>query len=76
MKKLIKNGDIILDGTQTREQAEKEAFIKLEEIENVLAKHKINDIDTLDNLLLWSLTLALGILKLKETLYAKSKIKR
>ena len=76
MKKLIKDGDIILDGTQTRQQAEKEAFVKLEEIENVLAKHKINDIDTLDNLLLWSLTLASQILKLKEILYAKSEIKR
>ena len=76
MKKLIKDGDIILDGTQTRQQAEKEAFVKLEEIENVLAKYNINDIDTLDNLLFYCLILAGGILKLKETFYAKSKIKR
>ena len=64
MKRLIKNGDIILDGTQTRQQAEKQAFKKLEELENVLAKHGIDDLDTLDNLLLWSLALV-GILKRK-----------
>ena len=35
MKRLIKNGDIILDGTQTRQQAEKQAFKKLEEFETI-----------------------------------------
>ena len=33
MEKLIKNGDIILDGTLPRYQKEKQAFEKLEYIE-------------------------------------------
>lgn len=41
MKKLIKDGDIILDGTLTRHEKEKEAFKKLESIECVLEKHNI-----------------------------------
>ena len=73
MKRLIKNGDIILDGTQTRHQAEKQAFKKLEELENVLAKHGINDLATLDNLLFWSLALIGQIFKLKEIIDGKDK---
>lgn len=41
MKKLIKNGDVILDGTSPRYAKEKEAFRKLEIIECVLEKHNI-----------------------------------
>lgn len=35
MKKLIKNGDIILDGTLPRYQKEKNAFLKLQEREEL-----------------------------------------
>lgn len=41
MEKLIKNGDIILDGTLPRYAKEKQAFEKLEYIEGVLEKHNI-----------------------------------
>ncbi len=40
-KRLIKNGDIILDGTLPRYAKEKQAFEKLEYIEEVLEKHNI-----------------------------------
>lgn len=40
-KRLIKNGDIILDGTLPRYAKEKQAFEKLEHIEGVLEKHNI-----------------------------------
>ena len=40
-KRLINNGDIILDGTLPRYQKEKQAFEKLEYIEGVLEKHNI-----------------------------------
>ena len=35
MENLIKDGDIILDGTLTREQKEKQAFEKLGQLENI-----------------------------------------
>lgn len=41
MERLIKNGDIILDGTLPRYAKEKQAFEKLEYIEGVLEKHNI-----------------------------------
>lgn len=42
MERLIKDGDIILNGTQTREEAEKEAFQKLEDIEELLEDYEID----------------------------------
>ena len=47
MKKLIKNGDIILDGTLTRHEKEKQAFIKLGFIEEIMEKHSIKDLEEL-----------------------------
>lgn len=38
MKRLIKNGDVILDGTLTRYQKEKQAFEKLEKLEDIEEK--------------------------------------
>ena len=35
MERLIKNGDVILDGTLTRYQKEKQAFEKLEKLEDI-----------------------------------------
>ena len=51
MNKLIKNGDIILNGTQTRQQAEKQAFKKLEEIEELLECWKIDSLVELNKIL-------------------------
>ena len=47
MNKLIKNGDIILDGTLTRNEKEKQAFIKLGFIEEIMEKHSIKDLEEL-----------------------------
>ena len=38
MERLIKNGDVILDGTLTRYQKEKRAFEKLEKLEDIEEK--------------------------------------
>lgn len=49
MPKLIKNGDIILSGTKTRQQLERQAFVKLEKIERIMAKYNLDtpkDLDT------------------------------
>lgn len=51
MNPLIKDGDIILDGTKTRKQAEKEAFEKLGEIETMLKGYGINSLAKLDAVL-------------------------
>ena len=48
MKKLIKNGDIILDGKLTRKEKEIEAFCKLGFIEELMEKHKIMGLEELD----------------------------
>ena len=47
MEKLIKNGDIILDGTATRNEKEYRAFRKLEVIEEFMEKHSIKDLEEL-----------------------------
>lgn len=41
-ERLIKNGDIVLDGTSPRYTKEKQAFKKLETIENILEKHNVS----------------------------------
>ena len=41
MNRLIKDGDIILDGTAPRYEKEAQAFKKLEFIEGVLEKHNV-----------------------------------
>ena len=48
MKKLIKNGDIILDGKLTRKEKEIEAFCKLGFIEEVMSKYKVEDLAELE----------------------------
>lgn len=47
MKRLIKDKDIILDGSAPRYAKEHEAFEKLEIIEDILDKYKINDLSDL-----------------------------
>ena len=47
MEKLIKNGDIILDGTATRNEKEYRAFRKLEVIEEFMETYKIKDVEEL-----------------------------
>lgn len=47
MEKLIKNGDVILDGTLTRNEKEKQAFIKLGFIEEFMEIYKIKDLEEL-----------------------------
>lgn len=47
MERLIKNGDIILDGKATRNEKEKQAFIKLGFIEEIMEKHSIKDLEEL-----------------------------
>lgn len=51
MEKLIKNGEIYLDGTLPKYQKEKMAFEKLEEIEKVMAKYGINTTKELEEVL-------------------------
>lgn len=48
VERLIKNGDIILDGTLTRCEKERQALLKLGEIEEILSKHKVRNIKDLD----------------------------
>lgn len=49
MKRLIdENNDVILDGTATRAEKEKEAFEKLGAIEDILSKYDIESLDELD----------------------------
>ena len=49
MERLIKDNDIILDGTKTRYEKEHDAFQKLEIIEQIMANHEINNLSELDN---------------------------
>lgn len=47
MNKLIKNGDVILDGTLTRNEKEYIAFRKLQYIEEFMEVYKIKDLEEL-----------------------------
>ena len=49
--RLIENSDIILDGTLSRAEKEKQAFKKLEEIENLLLKYRIDSNKDLEKIL-------------------------
>ena len=49
MKRLIKDGNIILDGTAPEYIKEQEAFKKLEIIEQIMFIHKIDNLSELDN---------------------------
>lgn len=49
--RIIKDGDVILDGSKTRYEAEKLAFAKLEQIENWEAKTGVSAIDFLNRFL-------------------------
>ena len=51
MKRLIKNDDIILDGTAPRYQKEKEAFHLLSLFEDLLERHELKSIDELEEVL-------------------------
>ena len=48
VERLIKNGDIILDGTLPRCEKERQALLNLGEIEEILSKHKVRNIKDLD----------------------------
>lgn len=47
MERLIKNGDVVLDGTATRNEKEYRAFRKLEVIEEFMEVYKIKDLEEL-----------------------------
>lgn len=51
MERLVKNGDVILDGKQTKDEKVKVALKKLEEFENVLEDNEIPSISKLDGIL-------------------------
>ena len=51
MEKLIRNNDIILDGTATRYEKEQAAFIKLSQIETLLERYEVNDLKELETIL-------------------------
>ena len=51
MNRLIKDKDIILDGTLSRNEKTIQAFEKLGEIEEIIEKHEIESIKELDNIL-------------------------
>ena len=57
MGRLIKNGDVILDGTLTRQEKEKQAFKKLEGIEELMECYAIEDLVELKRILYlaWSI---------------------
>lgn len=48
MNRLIKDGNVILDGTLTRAEKEKQAFQKLEDIEELMEKYRIKDLGELN----------------------------
>lgn len=64
MERLIKDGDIILDGTLTRAEKEKQAFQKLEDIEELMDCYSIRDLRTLHRILY--LAWALGDIQERE----------
>lgn len=51
MERLIKDGDIILNGTMTRAEKEKQAHKKLEDIEELMDCFGIRDLRTLYRIL-------------------------
>lgn len=51
MKDLIKDGDVILDGTADRNIKIMEALMKLQTIEAILKRHDIESLEELDYLL-------------------------
>ena len=57
MERLIKDGSVILDGTLTRADKEKQAFKKLEDIEGLMESYDIEDLSMLHRILFlaWSL---------------------
>ena len=48
MKNLIKDGDVILDGTESRNTKIYEALMKLQTIETILKRHNIESLEDLD----------------------------
>lgn len=51
MERLIKDGDIILNGTKSRKEAEQEAFERLEDIEELLCDYEIDSYAELSKVL-------------------------
>lgn len=81
MERLIKDGDIILNGTKPRCEVEKEAFRKLEEIEDMLNDFEIIDLCELHMVLFhyWQIlhikNVAKETQKTRDSLYGKSENK-
>lgn len=75
MERLIKDGDIILDGTLTRYEAEKQAFEKLERLEEIMSKYNVKSIEVLDFIVQQYCLLAKAIIQLKDILDGKDKSK-
>ena len=48
MKDLIKDGDVILDGTESRNIKIMEALMKLQTIQAILKRHNIESLEDLD----------------------------
>lgn len=48
MKDLIKDGDVILDGSASRNTKIMEALMKLQTIEAILKRHNIESLEDLD----------------------------
>ena len=51
MKRLIKDDDIILDGTAPRYEKEKQAFHLLSLFEDLLERHELDSIEELEDVL-------------------------
>lgn len=51
MERLIEKGNVILDGTLTREEKERKAFGLLEKLEGIMERHGIQSADHLDEIL-------------------------
>ena len=51
MNRLIKDGDIILDGTLSRNDKTKQAFIKLENVERIMEEHELENVAELEVML-------------------------
>ena len=62
MNRLIKDGDVILDGTLTKKDKIKQAFEKLEDIEELMECYEIEDLVALHRILY--LAYSLGEVKL------------
>ena len=76
MTRLIKDNKPILDGTRPLYQVEQEIFHKLGEVEELMEKYHIPDIETLEKVVSQYVLLATALFQLKENLDGKSENKK